>query len=190
MSVPCLHPVLFHFTGQIMSLCCPLERVLMSTRKGNPLDLFIPLINVGSARHVSTFATTADLSRAKPRSTICATMVRSLLCQGTSSSCYPDHKGPVSGVQEMLTHAHLLTGTHFCWMRGNLIPWTNAFNFSLKLQSNKLPAHIFPCQMFPLWWIWRTLGPTFEPLPLPGSPQTLLFSFKLISSFSPRSGYI
>jgi hypothetical protein len=34
---------------------------------------------------------------------------------------------------------------------GSLIPWKYGFNFSLKLQSNKLPAHIFLCQMFPLW---------------------------------------
>lgn len=68
----------------------------------------------------------------------------------------------------------------------SLIPWTYAFNFSLKLQSNKLPAHIFLCQMFPLWWIWSTLGPAFEPHPLPVLPQTLLFSVKLISSFPPK----
>lgn len=130
--------------------------------------------------HVFTFAIPVVLSRAKPGFATCATMVRSLLCQGTKSSCYPDLKGPASGVYEKLTHAHLLTGTPFCWMRGSLIPWTYAFNFSLKLQSNKLPAHIFLCQMFPLWWIWRTLGPTFESFPLPGSPQTLRFQINFI----------
>lgn len=90
------------------------------------------------------------------------------------------------------------TANTFTFVNGNLllpherslIPWTYAFNFSLKLQSNKLPAHIFLCQMFPLWWIWSTLGPAFEPHPLPVLPQTLLFSVKLISSFPPRSGYI
>lgn len=40
--------------------------------------------------------------------------------------------------------------------------------------------------MFPLWWIWSTLGPAFEPHPLPVLPQTLLFSVKLISSFPPK----
>lgn len=67
----------------------------------------------------------------------------------------------------------------------SLIPWTYAFNFSLKLQSNKLPVHIFLCQMFPLWWIWSTPGPAFEPHPLPVLPQTSL-QFQINFIFFPK----
>lgn len=73
---------------------------------------------------------------------------------------------------------------------GSLIPCKHGFNFSSKLQSNKLPAHIFLCQLFPLWSIWSTPGPAWKPCPLPESLQTLPFVFKLISSLSLRGGWI
>lgn len=156
------------------------------------MDIFIPLINVGSARHVSTFVTTAVLSRAKPSSTISATMVRSLLCQGTRSCCYPEHRGPMGRVQEMLTHVHLLTGTHFCWKReGKPNPSVVCFQFFIEITIKQIASTHFSLSDGPLTAdLGGSLGPTFEPLPLPGSPQTLLFSFKLISSFSPRSEYV
>lgn len=162
----------------------------MSPRKEKKksLDLFIPLINVGSARHVSPLATISVFSGGESRFATRATRVRGFFHAKAPEA---DAAGPITSD---LKPEVLGTANTFTFVNGDLllpderslIPWTYAFNFSLKLQSNKLPARIFLCQMFSLWWIWSTLGPAFELHPLPVLPQTLLFSFKLISSFPPK----
>lgn len=74
-------------TGKLWASFAYLQESLIISLKGTPLDLFIPLINIASARHMFTFAA------------IATTLVRNVLKTNSTTSGHIEEVSPVSNSQ-------------------------------------------------------------------------------------------
>lgn len=153
-KLKCLPSIQHYYTmiGKPWAFLRAIRRVLLPL-EDRPFGLIYSLINIASVRHMSTFCLYCNhFSPKHSKNQLCHLWPHwgGFFHLGAHSAYLraSSLKGEVWG---MLTWSTFVNRNLLLVNEGSLIPWKYGFNFSLKLQSNKLPAHIFLCQMFPLW---------------------------------------